>query len=289
MSFPGLAWNVREWAARPRRRPSARRLIYPCQHTLQTSPRPRCIAASPIRSADYCATILRSGCITARRVLSPVFVPARWLCFPVPAQREVGSRAAPCHSRRRSRPPASNATLSCSVCKPSQRELQAVDRSVLTGEVAQCCQPVPEPARQAQVLCVDEKSQCQAMERTHPMFPDVSQRRHQAIIPGSAEGAEALSAVHAPAQMMPMDCRAIGVGGQRRFSAATPHHHRSGGLRDDRTHAESIRRAGQLRWFGNLQMSQVRRCMLGEGRRAGWVTICGEEIGQDLGILAGRE
>lgn len=53
----------------------------------------------------------------------------------------------------------------------SQRKRQALDRSVFHREIARCGRPLPESAGERIVLCVDEKIQCQALERTQRMLP----------------------------------------------------------------------------------------------------------------------
>ena len=53
----------------------------------------------------------------------------------------------------------------------SRRDLQAVHRSVVRREGARHCGPVHEPRPKALVLCVDEKSQIQALDRTQPLLP----------------------------------------------------------------------------------------------------------------------
>jgi putative transposase len=49
--------------------------------------------------------------------------------------------------------------------------LQALDRSVFRGEGARHRGTVPESPENAVMVCVDEKSQIQALERTQPMLP----------------------------------------------------------------------------------------------------------------------
>ena len=54
---------------------------------------------------------------------------------------------------------------------PSQPHVQTVDRSILRRKGARYCRFVLESTRYALVLCVDEKSQIQALERSQPVLP----------------------------------------------------------------------------------------------------------------------
>ena len=55
--------------------------------------------------------------------------------------------------------------------KPHRENVQVVTRSEVSGEAHRCGGSLSEPAAQAMVLCVDEKSQIQALDRTQPMLP----------------------------------------------------------------------------------------------------------------------
>src|SRR5512143_109636 len=50
-------------------------------------------------------------------------------------------------------------------------DVQVVHRSAVRGEARRRCRAVPEPAEKAVVLCLDEKSQVQALDRTQPSLP----------------------------------------------------------------------------------------------------------------------
>jgi DDE superfamily endonuclease len=67
-------------------------------------------------------------------------------------------------------------------CSPSQRDLQAVERPAAHREDSRHCRVVSESADHAVVLCVDEKAQIQALDRTQPLLPmrpgQVERRTH---------------------------------------------------------------------------------------------------------------
>ena len=64
------------------------------------------------------------------------------------------------------------ASLECVwLAAPSAAPLQTLHGSLLHREGARCRGSVPESPDNAVVLCVDEKSQCQALERSQPMLP----------------------------------------------------------------------------------------------------------------------
>jgi len=54
---------------------------------------------------------------------------------------------------------------------PSQRKLQTLDTSVLHRELRDMVGLYLSPPENALVLCLDERSQCQALERAQPMLP----------------------------------------------------------------------------------------------------------------------
>ena len=71
----------------------------------------------------------------------------------------------------------------------SRRDLQAVDRSPVRREGARHRRPLPVAPERATVLCVDEKSQIQALDRTQPLLPmrpgQVERRTHDYTLHGT--------------------------------------------------------------------------------------------------------
>jgi transposase len=65
----------------------------------------------------------------------------------------------------------------------SRRDLQVVDRSPVPRKSARYLRPYLSPPERAIVLCVDEKSQIQALDRTQPLLPmrpgQVERRTHE--------------------------------------------------------------------------------------------------------------